>query len=124
MKILRNQQFRIRCCKQAIAHAFRSLLLELHLRVTVGALQERRIAVTGEICDRVFVHALMQKCRDEKVAKRVQVIGFGKTDFRKQGFQVLAERVRMDGRAVVFCENVLWKRDAPRRIPVEMMSLK
>ena len=61
MKILRNQQFRIGYCKQAIAHAFRSLLLELHLRVTVGTLQERRIAVTGEVCDRVFVHALMQK---------------------------------------------------------------
>ena len=55
----------------------------------------------------------MQKCRDKKVAQGVQVIGFGKTDFRKQGFQVLAERVRMDGCAVVFCENVLWKRDAP-----------
>ena len=45
--------------------------------------------------------------------ERVQVIGFRQTDFREQGFQVLAERVRMDGRAVVFCDNVLWKRDAP-----------
>ncbi|MCI6936463.1 MAG: helicase RepA family protein, partial [Clostridiales bacterium] len=44
-----------------IAHAFRSLLLELHLRMAVGALQERRIAMTSEVCDRVFVHALMQK---------------------------------------------------------------
>ena len=78
--------------------------------MTVGALQERRIAVTGEICDCVLVHALMQKRRDEKVAKRVQVIGFRQTDLCEQGFQVLAERVRMDGRAVVFCENVLWKR--------------
>ena len=68
--------------------------------------------MTGEVCNCVLVHALMQKCRDEKVAKRVQVIGFRQTDFREQGFQVLAERVRMDGRAVVFCENVLWKRDA------------
>ena len=62
--------------------------------------------MTGEVCDGIFVHALMQKRRDKKVAQGVQAIGFGKTDFRKQGFQVLAERVRMDGRAVVFCENV------------------
>ena len=68
--------------------------------------------MTGEVCDRIFVHALMQKCRDKKVAQGVQVIGFRQTDFREQGFQVLAERVRVDGRAVVFCENVLWKRDA------------
>ena len=40
------------------------------------------------------------------------MIGFRQTDLCEQGFQVLAERVRMDGRAVVFCENVLWKRDA------------
>ena len=36
----------------------------------------------------------------------MQVIGFRQTNFRKQGFQVLAERVRVDGCAVVFCENV------------------
>ena len=65
--------------------------------MAVGALQERRIAMTGEVCDRIFVHALMQKCRDKKVAQGVQVIGFRQTDFREQGFQVLAERVRMDG---------------------------
>ena len=63
---------------------FRGVLLELHLRMAVGALQERRIAVTGEICDRVFVHALMQKRRDEKVAEGVQVIGFRQTDLREQ----------------------------------------
>ena len=113
MKILRNQQFRIRCCKQAIAHAFRSLLLELHLRVTVSAFEKRCISVTGEVCDRIFVHAFVQKRRDEEMPERVQVIGFRQTDLCEQGFQVLAERVRVDGRAVVFCENVLWKRDAP-----------
>ena len=69
--------------------------------MAVGALQKRRVAVTGEICDCVLVHALMQKRRDEKVAKSVQVIGFRQTDFREQGFQVLAERVRMDERTVV-----------------------
>ena len=76
------------------------------MRVTVGELPERRVAVTGEVCDRVFVHALMQKRRDKEVAERVQMIGFRQTDLCKQGFQVLAERVRMDGRAVVFRENV------------------
>ena len=40
------------------------------------------------------------------MAQRVQVIGFRQTDFREQGFQVLAERVRVDGCAVVFRENV------------------
>ena len=74
--------------------------------MAVGALQERRIAVTGEVCNRIFVHAFVQKRRDEEMPERVQVIGFRQTDFREQGFQVLAERVRMDGRAVVFCENV------------------
>ena len=83
MKILRNQQFRIGCCKQASAHAFRGFLLELHLRVAVGALQERRIAVTGEIGNRVFIHALVQKRRDKEVAECVQMIGFRQTDFRK-----------------------------------------
>ena len=34
------------------------------------------------------------------------MVSFRQTDFRKQGFQVLAERVRVDGRAVIFCENV------------------
>ena len=68
--------------------------------------------MTGEVCDRIFVHAFVQKRRDEEMPERVQMIGFRQTDFCKQGFQVLAERVRMDGRAVVFCENVLWKRDA------------
>ena len=61
MKILRNQQIWIGYCEQTIAHAFRSLLLELHLWVAVGALQERGIAVTGEVGDRVFVHAFVQK---------------------------------------------------------------
>lgn len=28
--------------------------------------------MTGEVCDRIFVHALMQKCRDKKVAQGVQ----------------------------------------------------
>ena len=79
--------------------------------MAVGALQERRIAMTGEVCDRIFVHALMQKRRDEEMPERVQVIGFRQTDFCEQGFQVLAERVRMDGRAVVFCENVFWEWD-------------
>ena len=106
MKILRNQQFQIGCCKQAIAHPLRGVLLELHLRVTVSTFEKRCISVTGEVCDRIFVHALMQKCRDEEMPERVQVIGFRQTDFREQGFQVLAERVRVDGRAVVFCENV------------------
>ena len=45
------------------------------------------------------------------MTKCMQVIGFSQTDFREQGFQVLAERVRMDGRAVVFCENVFWEWD-------------
>ena len=106
MKILRNQQFRIGYCKQTITHAFRSLLLELHLRVTVGALQKRRIAMTGEVCDRIFVHALMQKRRDKKVAQCMQMVAFRKSQFRKQRLQVLAERVRVDGCAVVFRENV------------------
>ena len=74
--------------------------------MAVGALQERRIAVTGEVCDRIFVHAFVQKRRDEEMPERVQVIGFRQTDFREQGFQVLAERVRVDGCAVVFRENV------------------
>ena len=88
--------------------------------MAVGALQERRIAMTGEVCDRIFVHALMQKCRDKKVAQGVQVIGFRQTDFREQGFQVLAERVRVDGCAVVFRENVFrewdigWRTDRSR----------
>ncbi len=80
--------------------------------MAVGALQERRIAMTGEVCDRIFVHAFVQKRRDEEMPERVQVIGFRQTDLCEQGFQVLAERIRVDGRAVVFCENVLWKRDA------------
>ena len=62
--------------------------------------------MAGEVCNRIFINTLMQKRRDEEVAKCVQVIGFRQTDFRKQGFQMLAERVRMDGRAVVFRENV------------------
>ena len=74
--------------------------------MAVGSFEERCIAVTGEICDRIFVHAFVQKRRDEEMPERVQVIGFRQTDFREQGFQVLAERVRVDGRAVVFCENV------------------
>ena len=111
MKILRNQQFRIRRCKQAIAHPLCGVLLELHLRMAVGALQERRIAMTGEVCDRIFVHAFVQKRRDEETPERVQMIGFRQTDLCKQGFQVLAECVRVDGRAVVFCENVFWEWD-------------
>ena len=43
----------------------------------------------------------------------MQMVAFRKSQFRKQRLQVLAERVRVDGCAVVFCENVLWKRDAP-----------
>ena len=88
--------------------------------MTVSTFEERCIAVTGEVCDRIFVHALMQKCRDKKVAQGVQVIGFRQTDFREQGFQVLAERVRVDGCAVVFCENVFrewdigWRTDRSR----------
>ena len=112
MKILRNQQIWIGYCEQTIAHTLCGILLELHLRVTVSTFEKRCISVTGEVGNCILVHAFMQKCRDEKVAKRVQVIGFRQTDFREQGFQVLAERVRVDGRAVVFCENVLWKRDA------------
>ena len=68
--------------------------------------------MTGEVGNCILVHAFMQKCRDEKVAKRVQVIGFRQTDLCKQRFQVFAERVRMDGCAVIFCKNVLWKRYA------------
>ena len=68
--------------------------------------------MTGEVGNRVFVHALMQKCRDEKVAEGVQVIGFGQTDFREQGFQVLAERVWVDERTIVLCENVLREWDS------------
>lgn len=79
--------------------------------MTVSTFEKRCISVTGEVCDRIFVHALMQKCRDEEMPERVQVIGFRQTDFREQGFQVLAERVRVDGRAVVFCENVFWEWD-------------
>ena len=40
------------------------------------------------------------------------MIGFRQTDLCEQGFQVLAERVRMDGRAVVLCENIFRKRNA------------
>ena len=79
--------------------------------MTVGALQKRRIAMTGEVCDRIFVHAFVQKRRDEEMPERVQMIGFRQTDLCEQGFQVLAERVRVDGRAVVFCENVFWEWD-------------
>ena len=88
--------------------------------MTVGALQKRRIAMTGEVCDRIFVHAFVQKRRDEEMPERVQVIGFRQTDFREQGFQVLAERVRVDGCAVVFRENVFrewdigWRTDRSR----------
>ncbi len=76
--------------------------------------------MAGEVCNRIFINTLMQKRRDEEVAKCVQVIGFRQTDFRKQGFQMLAERVRMDGRAVVFRENVFrewdigWRTDRSR----------
>ena len=61
MKILRNQQIWIGYCEQTIAHTLCGILLELHLRVTVSTFEERCIAVTGEVCDRIFVHALMQK---------------------------------------------------------------
>ena len=76
MKILRNQQFRIGCCEQAIAHAFRGLLLELHLRVTVSTFEKRCISVTGEVGDRVFVHAFVQERRDKKVAQRITGVDF------------------------------------------------
>ena len=42
------------------------------LRALTG-LHRPPIAMTGEVCDRIFVHALMQKCRDKKVAQGVQV---------------------------------------------------
>ena len=115
-----NQQFRIGYCKQTIAHTLCGLLLELHLRVTVSTFEKRCISVTGEVCDRIFVHAFVQKRRDEEMPERVQVIGFRQTDFREQGFQVLAERVRVDGCAVVFRENVFrewdigWRTDRSR----------
>ena len=62
--------------------------------------------MTGEVGDRVLVHALVQERRDEKVAQCMQMVAFRKSQFRKQRFQVLAERVRVDGCAVVFRENV------------------
>ena len=42
--------------------------------MAVGALQERRIAMTGEVCDRIFVHAFVQKRRDEEMPERVQMV--------------------------------------------------
>ena len=76
MKILRNQQICVAGFEQAFYHTLGGVLLALHLRVAVGALQERRVAVTGEVGDRVFVHAFVQERRDKKVAQRITGVDF------------------------------------------------
>ena len=77
-----------------------------------GYRRKKRCLRDQQIGNRVFVHAFVQKRRDEKVAVGVQVIGFRQTDLCEQGFQVLAERVRMDERTVVLRKNVFRERDS------------
>lgn len=96
MKILRNQQICVAGFEQALRHTLGGVLLALHLRVAVDALQEGRIAVTSEVGDCVLAHALVQKRRDEKVAQRMQMVAFRKAQLREQRLQVLAEHVRVD----------------------------
>ena len=79
--------------------------------MAVGALQERRIAVTGEVGNCVFVHALVQKRRDEKVAQRVQMVAFRKAQLREKRLQVLTKCIRVDERPIVLRENMLRERN-------------
>ena len=83
------------------------MAFQLHLWVAVGALQEGRVAVTGELCYGLLVHAAVEKGRHKVVAEGVEVKLAGEAQLLIDRPQVLREGVGVDEASVVVREQVV-----------------
>ena len=87
-------------------HHISSLIFQIHLRMAVGAFQERGVCVAYQLDHSLLIHPVVEQGCDEEMPQSVQVEAVWEVVFPVALAQVLRESVRMDRLAFLISEKI------------------
>lgn len=87
-------------------HHISSLIFQIHLRMAVGAFQERGVCVAYQLGHSLLIHPVVEQGCDEEMPQSVQVEAVWEANLPVDLPQMLGEGIRVDRLALLICEKI------------------